>query len=187
MKTEISTNIKEVEEIVKAFFHWLQTQTDSIEVTQDEEAIFSIQIQTQDSGIIIGPHGKNLASIQIILKLLLSKKFDKKIKIHLEVNDYMASKDERLFEFIKREIGKVEQFGRDIKLPFYWAYERKKIHSYVSEYENDDIFTKSQWEGKERRLFICTKNPKPQNKETPKKKTTEKKERLTIDIDWEDI
>jgi predicted RNA-binding protein Jag len=55
-------------------------------------------------------------------------------------------------------------------MPFFSAYERKKIHSIVGEYWNPKIYTKSVWEWNERRLFIC--------------KTDEK---LTIDLDWSDI
>jgi hypothetical protein len=40
---------------------------------------------------------------------MLSKQIDGKVKLHLEVNDYMESKDERLFSFIKSKIELVEK------------------------------------------------------------------------------
>jgi hypothetical protein len=40
----------------------------------------------------------------------------------------MKSKDDRLFDFIKSKIRLVEKTGKDIQLPFYSSYERKKIH-----------------------------------------------------------
>jgi predicted RNA-binding protein Jag len=59
---------------------------------------------------------------------MISKKIEDKVKIHMEVNDYMKTKDDRLLDFIKKEISYLEKTGKDIKLPFYSAYERKKIH-----------------------------------------------------------
>jgi len=171
----------EIENIIKSFFEKLQVHIESLEINEDEANIFSIKIKTYDSGILIWPHWKNLEAIQWLLKLMASKQTDSKIKLHLEVNDYMESKDQRLFSFIKSKIEQVESSWKDVKLPFYWAYDRKKIHSFVWDHWNSDISTKSEWEWKERRLFICTKGTKP----TPQSKSVAKK--LTIDIDWEDI
>ena len=176
----------EIENIIKKFFEKLQVHTESLNIKEDEPNIFSVAIKTDDSGILIWPHGKNLEAIQWLLKLMLSKNTDSKIKLHLEINDYMESKDERLFSFIQSKIELVEKTWRDIKLPFYWAYDRKKIHSFVGEHWNNDISTKSEWEWKERRLFICTKAPKQITADSkPNRKSAAKK--LTIDIDWEDI
>ena len=55
-------------------------------------------------------------------------------------------------------------------LPYYSAYDRKKIHSIVAEYKNDKIYTKSIWEWNQRRLYICKIDQK-----------------ITIDLDWDDI
>ena len=161
---------KEIDKIIKDFFSLLQIEIENIKASVEEENIYNIKIETPDSWIIIGPHGKNIDVVQGILRLLISKKLDAKASLHLEVNDYMKSKDERLFEFIKSKISFVEKSGKDIRLPFLNSYERKKVHSFVADLNNSKISTKSMWEWKERRLFIC--------KET---------EKLTIDIDWDDI
>jgi len=58
---------------------------------------------------------------------------EQNIILHLEVNDYLKSKEERLFSFIESKIAIVEKSGKDLVLPFLTAYERKKVHSYVSE------------------------------------------------------
>jgi len=44
-----------------------------------------------------------------MLRLIASKAADSKVSIHLEINDYMKSKDERLFDFIKSKIAYVEK------------------------------------------------------------------------------
>jgi len=156
--------------IVNNFFEKLSVSIESIDIIQEEKGIFLIKMKSDDSGILIGPHWKNLENIQMLLRMMISKSIWEKVKLHLEVNDYMESKDEKLFSFIKSKIVTLEKTSRDIQLPFYSSYERKKIHSYVADYWNWSIYTKSIWEWKERRLYICKKDAK-----------------LTIDIDWDDI
>jgi len=159
-----------IKELVSQIFEKLDVKIDSIEIKKMQDNIFSIKLETEESGIIIGPHWRNLESIKLILNLMISKLLWEKTRIHIEVNDYMQSRDERLFSFIESKIQIVEKTSKDIKLPFYTAYDRKKIHSYVAEYQNNCIYTKSIWEWRDRRLYICKKD-----------------EKLTIDIDWDDI
>jgi len=158
-----------IKNLVEEFFEKLSIQLDSIEVKKEEEKIFLIEVKTQESGIVIGPHGKNLQTIKFLLKLLISKREDQNIILHLEVNDYLKSKEERLYSFIESKITLVENSGEDLELPFLTAYERKKVHSYVWELWKN-IYTKSIWEGNERRMHLC-----------------KKEEKLTIDIDGDDI
>ena len=156
--------------LVTDFFEKLEIISTSIDIITEEENIFLIKIKTEESWILIGPHWRNLENLQFLLKLMISNLIWNKIKLHLEINDYMKSKDEKLFSFINSKITLVEKNNKDIVLPFYSAYERKKIHWFVSKNGNKDIYTKSIWEWKERRLYICKKD-----------------EKLTIDIDWYDI
>jgi predicted RNA-binding protein Jag len=82
----------------------------------------------------------------------------------------LKSKDDKLKNYIISKVKIVENSWKDLKLPFFSSYDRKKIHSIVSEYNNPKIYTKSIWEWKERRLFICRVD-----------------EKVTIDLDWNDI
>jgi predicted RNA-binding protein Jag len=46
----------------------------------------------------------------------------------------MEAKDNKLFNYINSKINIVEKSSKDVQLPFYSSYERKKIHSFVAEY-----------------------------------------------------
>lgn len=162
--------IEQIKNIASEFFNKLWIQYENLEVINQEENIFLIKIKTEESWLMIWPHWKNLDPITHILKLIIRKQISEKIKIHLEINDYMKSKDERLKELIISKIQYVEKTWNELKLPFYSAYERKKIHWVVSEYKNEKIYTKSEWEWNQRRLSICKIDAK-----------------LIIDIDWNDI
>jgi len=169
-----------VEKIIKdkiiKFFEKLQINIEDLNIIIEEERICNIKIKTNDSWIVIWPHWKNIDYIQNILRLIVSSSLDKKISIHLEVNDYIKTKDERLFDFIKSKINYCEKIGKDIQLPFLNSYERKKVHSFVASLDKQHITTSSSWEWKDRRMSICINN---ENATTSSK--------LTIDIDWDDI
>lgn len=172
----ITLNIKKniMEESIKKlsleFFNNLGIEIDSLELIKKEENIFLIQIKSDNSSYLIWPHWKNLDAISSILKMILHNQITRDLKIYIEINDYLKSKDEKLRWIIHSKIKIVERNWEDLKLSFYSAYDRKKIHSFVAEYGNENIYTKSIWEGKDRRLFIC-----------------KKPEALSIDIDWVEI
>ncbi len=162
--------IQKIENITKTFFQKLDIVLENIEVEKQKENVFLIKIKTPDSWIIIWNHWENLKNFENILKLLISRKLEEKINIHLEVNDYIYNKDQKLFNFIDSKIEIVLKTKKDFRLPFLTAYERKKVHSYVASLNNPQIFTKSKWEWKQRRLYLCAKD-----------------EKITIDLDWTDI
>ncbi len=161
---------QKIKSLTSTFFDNFWMKINSIEVINEEKNIFLIKIKSDESGLLIWPNWKNLDHISNILKLILKNNLEEVAKIHVEINDYMKSKDDRLKSHIISKIKIVEKTGKDLVLPFYSAYDRKKIHSIVSDYKNDKIYTKSIWEGNERRLYICKLNDK-----------------ITIDLDWDDI
>jgi spoIIIJ-associated protein len=161
---------EKVQEISSVFFEKMWVHIEKISVTQEKTNKFFMKILSDDSALIIWNRWTTLHDIQKILWIILSHHFDTKIVIQVEVNNYLNEKDSQLFQFIEDKIELYLTEKKEIKLPFYSSYERKKIHNYVASKNRDDIATKSEGEGKERRLYIC---------KTPKK--------MTIDMDWTDI
>jgi len=162
--------VEKIKSLTDTFFENFWIKINSLEVINEEKNIFLVKIKSDESSLLIWPNWKNLDHISNILKLIIKNNFEENIKIHIEINDYIKSKDDRLKSHIISKIKYVEKSWQDLMLPFYSAYDRKKIHSIVSEYKNDKIYTKSIWEWNERRLYICKIN-----------------ERITIDLDWNDI
>lgn len=162
--------VDKINSLTSDFFNNFLIKIDSIEVINEEKNIFLIKINSPESWLIIWPNWRNLDHISNILKLIIKKNIIEPIKIHIEINDYMKSKDDRLKTFILSKIKVVEKSWNDLMLPYYSAYDRKKIHSIVADYKNDKIYTKSIWEWNQRRLYICKIN-----------------EKITIDLDWNDI
>jgi len=158
-----------VEKLSQEFFEKLSVDFSDLLVVKQAENIFKISLKSEDSNLLIGPHGKNLETLAHLLKLLVVKHSEKYITLHVEVNDYLEQKDKKLFNFISWKIQQVKKDWKEVILPFFTAYERKKVHSYVSEVWGN-IYTQSIWEGKDRRIHLCKKDQK-----------------MTIDIDGDDI
>ncbi len=124
--------IETIEQIAQKFFTLLQIEFSDISVLEETESIFSISIQSPDSWILIGQKGKNLEDITALLKLIISRSIGKSIIIHLEINDYLKAKEQKLIEMVESKIEYVRKNGGEYRLPYLSAYERKKVHAYVS-------------------------------------------------------
>jgi len=157
-------------ELSTDFFNKMWVELESIEVEEEKESIFFIKLKSPDSAILIGNRWQTLSDLKRILSIFLSQKLDTKVIARIEINNYLEAKDQKLFQFIDDKIAQCYDLKKDIKLPFFSAYERKKIHNYISEKNLKNISTKSDGEGRERRLFIC-----------------KEKEKMTIDIDGVEI
>lgn len=162
--------IEIIKTLVSEFLEKLMIQTESLEVLNEQENVFFIKLKTPDSSLFIGYSWKNLEDIRNILKNLIIKKLGKNIILHLEVNDYLSKKDDKLYAFVAKKVELIKKLQKEIIFPYFNAYERKKIHSYISELNDSSIYTKSVWEDEQRRIHLCYKS-----------KT------MTIDIDWIDI
>lgn len=168
------TNTLDVQEQIKSmvldFLGRLELVVESIEIVKREANIYDIKIKSPDSPIIIGHSWETLRDLKNLLSMIINKTLEEKVFIHIEINDYIESKDKRLFDFVKSKIDFCEKSWKEVILPFFSAYDRKKIHSYVWELKNDKIIIKSVWEGKDRKMHISKKEIK-----------------LTIDLNWTDI
>jgi spoIIIJ-associated protein len=161
---------EQLETIARNFFTTMWIEFSELHIKEENKWIFFLKILSSDSGIMIGQHGKTLADVKMILKLLFSKHLQESIILHLEVNDYLESKDKKLLEMVQAKVDYIKKVGWEVKLPELSSYERKKVHSYVSDLWDEKIYTRSEWEGKDRRMFIW-----------------KKQEKISIDIDATDI
>jgi len=122
-----------------------------VEVTESE-GVYQIQINTQDTGILIGFHGQTLAALQIILGHILFKQTGDWLKISLNVGDYWQKREEQLAMLANRAVSEVRETGNSFTLPFLNSRERRHIHMLLG--NESDIKTESVGEGRERRLVI---------------------------------
>ncbi|EKE26323.1 MAG: RNA-binding protein [uncultured bacterium (gcode 4)] len=152
---------------------WVQIDSLTVDIEDEGKNIYFIKLETPDSKLIIWTHGQTLEIIKHLLSRMIENLIWRNFTIHLEVNDYLKSKDEKLFRYIDWRIDYVTKNNKSISLPDFSAYERKKIHHYISEKNIEWLKTFSEWDWKERVMHMTYSKPSSKS--------------IDIDIDWIDI
>lgn len=124
----------------------------TISVSLESADHFQIEIETQETGLLIGFHGETINSLQLLLGVLLYKKLGKWVHVVLDVGGYRKMRQEHIQEMVGRIIAEVETTNQPVVLPFLTPLERRIVHMMLA--DNEKITSESQGEGKERRVSI---------------------------------
>lgn len=150
--------ISTISGIATEFFTHLGLDFSELEVIiQDEERdIYNIHIKSTDSSLMIGLHGKTLEEIQILIVQICEKVLGTHCVIHIEVNDYLAEKQKKLFAIVDRKVELAIHNGIDQVIYDLSWYERKQVHDYINRIY-PDIETESRDGERGRELHVRLK------------------------------
>lgn len=126
-----------------------------IKAIEEDEDTLKIEIEGEDSGIIIGRRGQTLDALQYIVSIVANREAAAPKRVVLDVEEYRARRIAELEELAKRIAGQVAQRGESIALRPMSAYERRIIHMALQ--DNDEVKTVSEGEDPERRVLIVPK------------------------------
>jgi len=133
------------------------TTSDEFTVNDEEgnPASIGLDILGDDLGILIGRRGQTLASLQQIVRLIVSHKTDARLPIVLDVEGYKQRRCEGLRVMANRLAEQV----RTRKTPFAMepmpAFERRVIHMELA--NHPDVYTESTGVGEGRKVVISPK------------------------------
>jgi spoIIIJ-associated protein len=103
---------------------------------REEENIFNVTMVSNNNPILIGKDGKNLNSIQQLLRQSLKNLTNIDIKVNLDASNYKAKKV-RSFEYqIKNIVREVQKTKIDTKLDPMNSYQRRIVHALLSDFSN---------------------------------------------------
>lgn len=102
-------------------------------VTEDDN-IFKIYLESTNNSILIGKDGRTLKSIQILLKQSLLSKTGMNVKTSLDISGYKEKKMKHLENTVRRVASEVIHSKIDAKLDPMNSYERRFVHTIISEY-----------------------------------------------------
>lgn len=149
------------EETVKSLAEELlaNLQIDSkASVSTDEAGVVSVNIETPESGLLIGYHGEALSSFQLVLGLMVYKKLGTWTKVVVEVGDYRAKRAEQLTAMAESYANQAVSSGQPVILPPMPPAERRVIHMALQ--DRTDVETISEGEGNQRRVVVKPKSEK---------------------------
>lgn len=115
-----------------------------------------IEIEGDDSGILIGHHGETLDAIQYLVNLCASRKSESAkrefVKIVVDIEGYREKREETLRALARRMAAKAVKNRRNVVLEPMNPYERRIIHSEVQGIEN--VSTHSVGSDENRKIVI---------------------------------
>lgn len=117
-------------------------------------AVIDIQpIEPEDDlTMLIGPNGENLAALQYVVNVVISRSLDGEHPITLDVAGYKRQREQELNEIARRGAEEARQTREPVELEPMPAAERRIVHLALS--EEDDLETESEGQGDARRVVI---------------------------------
>lgn len=126
----------------------------NLEVRRREKNI-EIKIFSDQNSILIGKEGRNLESLQNILRQMLLKEVGNEYKIILDIENYKEKKVSHLERTVKQIAREVAKTKVEAKLERMNSYERRIVHNALS--KNKYVYTESIGEEPNRCVVIKPK------------------------------
>lgn len=126
----------------------------SVEVLETAEGPQFI-IKTHEGRLLIGENGKNLISLNHVIKKIAGKKMEKAedpFSFSIDVNDYQAKKMEELKNTARLNAQRVRYFKKEVVLKPMSSFERRVVH--ITLEDCPDIMTESRGENVRRQVVI---------------------------------
>jgi spoIIIJ-associated protein len=111
-----------------------------------------LNLEGEDLGVLIGRRGQTLASLQYIVRLIVSEKAKYWVSLNVDVAGYKKRRYESLQKLALRLAEQVKTTKRSINLEPMPPDERRMIHIALA--DNPDIITHSIDEGEKRKVVI---------------------------------
>lgn len=126
-----------------------------VDVAVDELGAYRVNIATEETGLLIGYHGRTLESFQIIVGILVSKKLGEWVKVYVNVGDYREKREEALMHIAQHAAERVLATGRPVELTSLSPAERRVVHLTLA--SDERVATESVGEGSQRVLLVKLK------------------------------
>jgi len=154
--------MKKTEEMIKKtageLLQLLETGKVKTSLEKDEDGVFRLVIDAKDSGILIGYHGENIDALQLMLGLIVYKKLGSWQRVVVDIGDWRQKREEQLKRIALSAAQKVKFSKEQVIIPYLNAAERRVVHLALAEHPN--IETRSDGEGRERKLIVELKKGK---------------------------
>ena len=100
-----------------------------IKVYEEEKNRYKVILEGQRLGALIGRRGETLDAIQQLTNYAVNSGRDKRLRIHVDAENYRAKREQSLEGLAHKVAGKVLKYRRSVTLEPMNAYERHVIHA----------------------------------------------------------
>lgn len=140
---EVKVDIIKKEDVINYIKEFIQNVAKSMELEinseiRESEEIFNVIMISNNNSILIGKDGRTLNSLQMLIRQSIQNETGFNIKVNLDASNYRAKKV-KYFEYdIKNIVREVQKTKMAVKLDPMNSYQRRIVHSLVSNYDNID-------------------------------------------------
>ncbi len=85
-----------------------------------------------DMALLIGRHGQTLEAIQELMRMVVGRRLDQRVRVIVDVEDYRKRREDKLVERARETADRVLETGSEEELEAMNAYERKLVHDAVA-------------------------------------------------------
>jgi len=147
----MSENIELITQTAQELLEKLQI-VGIVNTQEDLDGLYLVTIDTEEQGILIGFHGKNLESFQLMLGQLVYKKLEVWVRLSVSVGDYRERRAKQLQELAESAAQRVLAAGEPVALTDLSPSERRIVHLALE--GHDQVLSQSEGEGRQRRLVV---------------------------------
>ena len=123
---------------IKDFLTGLLEHMDSaaeVKVYEEEKNRYKVILEGQKLGALIGRRGETLDAIQQLTNYAVNSGCDKRLRIHVDAENYRAKREQSLESLANKVAGKVLKYRRSGTVEPMNAYERHVIHAALQDKE----------------------------------------------------
>jgi spoIIIJ-associated protein len=148
---EMSDSSEGAREIVKTILDKMGIDVSVRNVNESENKIY-IELESENSGLIIGKKGKTLEALQFIVNMMVNAKSRAEKKVIIDIESYRAKRERALRKMSQEIADKVVRTGKPYSLEPMNPFERRLIHMALQNHEK--VMTKSEGQGAFRKVKV---------------------------------
>lgn len=144
-----------VKDIIHSIFKKMGLTIAIVEFHEGESKVY-VELESSNSGLIIGKKGKTLEAVQFLVNLIVNQQNDSDKKIILDIEGYRAKRERSLKNLARNAAVKVSRNGKPFTMEPMNPFERRLIHLTL---QNDQrVTTRSEGQGIYRKVKVFPKS-----------------------------
>ena len=99
--------------------------------TSVADGLIAVNIESTQSALLIGKSGQTLKSVEYICTLILNRDPLTRVKVRLDIDNYLGRREQNLLDMVKDTAQKVKDSGTSIFLRPMNSSDRKIVHNFL--------------------------------------------------------
>ena len=139
-------------EITSTLFAKMELDAKIRDISENDSKVY-IELESENSGLIIGKKGKTLEAIQFIINMMVNQKTKSNKKIIIDIESYRSKRESSLKKLAQEVAERVAHTGKPFSMEPMNPFERRLVHMTLQ--DHPQVITKSEGQGSFRKVKVC--------------------------------